>query len=138
VRPLSDGGDPREDSGRGSNAAATAVVHQVRKSDSNLLGVSCAFGDVVYKLNAELSPSRQAVVCTPDVAVRERANNEDMYLILGCDGIWDVMSNKDVGKFVARRVEELRQDSSDDDDDDEDNDDDEFPQRCWRGWGTNY
>ncbi len=38
-----------------------------------------------------------------------------MYLILARDGIWDVMSNDDVGEFVARRVEE-RRDSSDDND----------------------
>ena len=38
-----------------------------------------------------------------------------MYLILARDGIWDVISNDDVGEFVARRVEE-RRDSSDDND----------------------
>ncbi len=44
-----------------------------------------------YKLNAELSPSRQAVVCTPDIAARERAHDKDMYLLLVCNRIWDVM-----------------------------------------------
>jgi serine/threonine protein phosphatase PrpC len=117
VRP-SDGDDTRGDSGESAAAAATTVVHRVRKSDTNLLGVSRAFGDYDYKSNAELPPSGQAVVCTPDIAVRERADDEDMYLILACDGIWDVMSNDDVGEFVARRVEE-RRDSGDDDDDDE-------------------
>ena len=106
VRP-SDGGE--------SAAAATTVVHRLRKSDTNLLGVSRAFGDYDYKSNAELPPSGQAVVCTPDIALRERADDEDMYLILACDGIWDVMSNDSVGEFVARRVEE-RRDSSDDND----------------------
>ena len=33
-------------------------------------------------------------------------DDEDMYLILACDGIWDVMSNEDVGTFVTRRVNE--------------------------------
>ena len=79
------------DGGGESPAAATTVVHHVRKSESNLLGVSRAFGDYDYKLNAELSPSRQAVICTPDIAVRERAHNKDMYLILACAGTWDVM-----------------------------------------------
>ena len=46
--------------------------------------------------------------CTPDIVVRERAEDEDMYLILACDGIWDVMSNDDVGEFVTRRVDERR------------------------------
>jgi serine/threonine protein phosphatase PrpC len=86
--------------------------------DTNFLSVSRAFGDYNYKSNAELPPSGQAVVCTPNIAVRERADHEDIYLILACDRIWDVMSNDDVGKFVVRRFEERRH-SSDDDDDDE-------------------
>ena len=36
---------------------------------------------------------------------RETVDVDDMYLILARDGIWDVMSNDDVGEFVARRVE---------------------------------
>ena len=88
------------------STAATTVIHRVRKSDKNLLGVSRAFGDYDYKSNTELSSIQQAVVCTPEIIRRERVYDEDMYLILACDGIWDVMSNEDVGKFVTRRVNE--------------------------------
>ncbi|KAL7529532.1 hypothetical protein ACHAXR_004652 [Thalassiosira sp. AJA248-18] len=83
------------------------TVHRVKKSDKELLGVARAFGDYDYKSNADLSASRQAVVCTPDIVVRKRTDSEDMYLVLACDGIWDVMSNDEVGAFVARRVAEL-------------------------------
>ena len=83
------------------------TVYRVKKSDKELLGVARAFGDYDYKSNEELSVSRQAVVCTPEIVVRERKDDEDMYLILACDGIWDVMSNDEVGLFVARRVAEL-------------------------------
>ena len=83
--------DDPMDGGGESPAAAARVVHCVRKSESNLLGVSRAFGDHDYKLNAKLSPSRQAVVCMPDIAARERTHDKDMYLILVCDRIWDVM-----------------------------------------------
>jgi hypothetical protein len=83
--------NPMDGGGEESPVAATTVVHRMRKSESNLLGVSRAFGNYGYKLNAELSPSRQAVVCMPKIAARERAYNKDMYLILACDGIWDVM-----------------------------------------------
>ena len=82
--------DPMDGSGE-SPTAATTVVHRLRKSESNLLGMSPAFVNYDYKLNAELLPSRQAVVCTPDIAARGRAHNKDMYLILACVGIWDVM-----------------------------------------------
>lgn len=84
----------------------TTVVHRVRKSDKNLLGVSRAFGDYDYKSNTELSSIQQAVVCTPEIIIRERVDDEDMYLILACDGIWDVMLNENVGTFVTRRVNE--------------------------------
>jgi serine/threonine protein phosphatase PrpC len=82
------------------------VVHRVRKSDTELIGVARAFGDHDFKSNTELSAFQQALVCTPDIVVRERMDDEDMYLILACDGIWDVMSNEEVGEFVARRVAE--------------------------------
>jgi serine/threonine protein phosphatase PrpC len=84
--------------------------------DTNFLSVSRAFGDYNYKSNAKLPPSGQAMVCTPDIAVRERADHEDIYLILAYDRIWDVMSNDDVGEFVARWFEERRHSSNDDDD----------------------
>jgi serine/threonine protein phosphatase PrpC len=89
-----------------ATATTTTVVHRVRKSDKNLIGVSRAFGDYDYKSNTELSSIQQAVVCTPEIIIRERVDDEDMYLILACDGIWDVMSNEDVGTFVTRRVNE--------------------------------
>jgi serine/threonine protein phosphatase PrpC len=46
------------------------------------------------------------VVCTPEIIIRERVDDEDMYLILACDGIWGVMLNENVGTFVTRRVNE--------------------------------
>ncbi len=45
------------DGGGESPVAVMTVVHRMRKAESNLLGVSCAFGDYDYKLNAELLPS---------------------------------------------------------------------------------
>ncbi len=46
------------------------------------------------------------MVCRPNIAGREHAYDKDMYLILTCDGIWDVMSNDNVGKFVVRHAKE--------------------------------
>ncbi len=122
MRLLSDGRDPRGDSSGGSAADAAAIVHRVRKLDSNLLSASCTFGNFDYKSNVGLPPSWQAVVCTPDIAVQEHTYNEDLYMILACNGIWDVMSNKDVGRFVAGRVKKLRQDLSN-----KNNKDNKFP-----------
>ena len=80
------------------------LISKVKKSDKEMLGVARAFGDYDYKSNEDLSPARQAVVCTPDIVVRDRVDGEDMFLILACDGVWDVMSNDDVGLFVTKSV----------------------------------
>lgn len=79
-------------------------IHKVKKSEKELLATSRAFGDFDFKSNENLTPSRQAVICTPEIVVRERKSDEDMYLILACDGIWDVMSNEEVGEFVVKHV----------------------------------
>lgn len=86
--------------------SAPTSIHKVKRSDRDMLAVARAFGDFDYKSNENLSPSRQAVICTPEIVVRERNLAEDMYLILACDGIWDVMSNEEVGMFVSKRVAE--------------------------------
>ena len=104
--PPEDGDDPD---------GAASTVDRVKKSDTELLGVSRAFGDYDYKGNPELAAARQAVVCTPDVVVRARDNGDgsggggggDLFLVLACDGVWDVMTNDEVGRFVVRGVEEF-------------------------------
>lgn len=90
----------------GEGQVAPTAIHKVKKSEKEMLAVSRAFGDFDFKSNESLSPSRQAVICTPEIVVRERKFDEDLYLILACDGIWDVMSNEDVAVFVAKRVYE--------------------------------
>ena len=78
------------------------TIWKVVKSESDRLGVSRAFGDFDYKGNESLGPERQAVVCTPDIRVHARDRTRDMFLVLACDGVWDVMSNDQVGAFVTR------------------------------------
>lgn len=80
------------------------TISKVKKSDTEMLGVARAFGDYDYKSNEDLSSSRQAVVCTPDIVSRDRADSDDLFLILACDGVWDVMSNDEVGLFVTEGV----------------------------------
>jgi len=91
---------PKEDDENGQYE----MISKVKKSDREMLGVARAFGDYDYKSNEDLSSSRQAVVCTPDIVVRDRVDSDDMFLILACDGVWDVMSNNEVGLFVTRGI----------------------------------
>jgi serine/threonine protein phosphatase PrpC len=83
------------------------TICKVQKSETDRLAVSRAFGDFEYKTNQTLAAEEQAVVAVPELVVRERDADRDMYLVLACDGIWDVMNNEEVGDFVASHVEEL-------------------------------
>ena len=36
--------------------------------------------------------------------LKERLADEDEFLVLACDGVWDVMTNEDICQFVAARM----------------------------------
>eukprot|EP00053_Salpingoeca_punica_P009729 m.87568 g.87568 ORF g.87568 m.87568 type:complete len:402 (-) comp15133_c0_seq1:676-1881(-) len=65
------------------------------------LAVSRAFGDFDYKMRSDLAPEAQKVSAQPDVYIRERDPAADEYILLACDGIWDVMTNTAAVKFVS-------------------------------------
>ena len=57
------------------------------------LALSRALGDLEYKDRADLGPKDQAVTAFPDIITRPRDEN-DMFIILACDGIWDCLTNE--------------------------------------------
>jgi protein phosphatase 2C family protein 2/3 len=67
------------------------------------LALSRAVGDFDFKQNKNLSPEEQAITVFPDVTSID-LTEEDEFLILACDGIWDVMSNEDVCMFVRKEL----------------------------------
>lgn len=67
------------------------------------LAVSRALGDYLYKQVAGFPAEKQQVSCEPEVTVLKREDKDD-YLILACDGIWDVMTNEDCVQFVRSKV----------------------------------
>ena len=67
------------------------------------LNVSRTLGDLDFKRNADLPHTEQMVIATPDV--QEIPLEEGVeFLILACDGIWDVLSNQDAVDFVRKRL----------------------------------
>lgn len=68
------------------------------------LAVSRAFGDFEYKMRSDLGAVKQKVTAEPDTTVLRRMPGKDEFLILACDGIWDVMSNIAAVKYVAARL----------------------------------
>merc|ERR1712192_252690 len=53
--------------------------------------------------NDKLSQADQIVTCNPDVESAEVEPDWD-FLLLACDGIWDVLSNQEVVDFVTQRI----------------------------------
>ncbi len=56
------------------------------------LSLSRAIGDLAYKQNASLGIEAQAITCVPDITKRDRTD-EDTFIIVACDGIWDVLTS---------------------------------------------
>jgi len=69
------------------------------------LNLSRAIGDLEYKKRQDLPPEQQIICSTPDVLIKE-ISPDDEFLILACDGIWDVMTNQDAVDFVRPRLKE--------------------------------
>ncbi|KAI8118309.1 probable protein phosphatase 2C T23F11.1 [Lucilia cuprina] len=67
------------------------------------LALSRALGDFVFKRNENKKPEEQIVTAYPDVETR-KINEDWEFLVLACDGIWDVMSNQEVIDFCRSRI----------------------------------
>ena len=67
------------------------------------LNVSRTIGDLDFKRNSELPHTEQMVVATPDITDLE-LHEGDEFLILACDGIWDVLTNQEAVDFVRERL----------------------------------
>jgi len=70
------------------------------------LALSRAFGDFIYK-DKDLPPEQQAVSAFPDVTVRDRDEN-DLFIVIACDGIWDCLSNSECIKLFSYKISKLK------------------------------
>lgn len=63
------------------------------------LAVSRALGDYEYKDRTDLPAEDQKITVNPDMTIVERSA-DDSFVIIACDGIWDVMTNEQAFEFV--------------------------------------
>ena len=61
-------------------------------------------GDLKYKQNKELPPAEQIITAEPDI-VSVTLADDDEFIIIGCDGIWDCLSNEAAVAYVRERIE---------------------------------
>lgn len=67
------------------------------------LALSRAIGDFEFKKSANLPPERQIVTACPDVS-SHKITDDDEFLIIACDGIWDCLSSQGAVEFVRRGI----------------------------------
>jgi serine/threonine protein phosphatase PrpC len=68
------------------------------------LAVSRVFGDFEYKNIKGKDPKKQLVTPEPDIYIKVRQTEIDEFVVLACDGVWDVMSNEEIVSFVSDRM----------------------------------
>ncbi|XP_007906751.1 protein phosphatase 1G isoform X2 [Callorhinchus milii] len=67
------------------------------------LNLSRAIGDHFYKRNKTLPAEEQMISALPDLKVLS-LNNDHEFMVIACDGIWNVMSSQEVVDFISERI----------------------------------
>jgi len=93
-----------------------APVGPCQRIDGWGLNLSRALGDFHYKARSDLPPEEQKVTAVPEIRTCE-LTDEDEFLLLGCDGVFELKSSQDAvdlvrtglmeGKPTTEVVEEL-------------------------------
>ncbi|CAF4122687.1 unnamed protein product [Rotaria socialis] len=90
------------------DAGGTVLIQRVNGS----LAVSRALGDFEYKNNSNRRPDQQLVSPEPEVTCHSRTLTIDSnkqeeqiaFIVLACDGIWDVMTNEELAAYILGRM----------------------------------
>ena len=93
---------PRERSRIENAGGRVSIVGPCHRVDFGL-NLSRALGDFLYKRNTSLPASHQKITSVPEI-VKETLTEEDEFIILGCDGVFELLSNQQVVNFVRFRL----------------------------------
>eukprot|EP01065_Artemidia_motanka_P032352 TRINITY_DN39369_c0_g1_i1.p1 TRINITY_DN39369_c0_g1~~TRINITY_DN39369_c0_g1_i1.p1 ORF type:complete len:413 (+),score=160.22 TRINITY_DN39369_c0_g1_i1:76-1314(+) len=108
---LSEDHKPTNDGEKARIEAAGSYVGQGRVEEK--LAVSRGLGDFCFKEKADLPPHKQPVSCAPEVWKRELTADCE-FIVVACDGIWDVLSSDEVVKRVRAKLAKIKQPTSKD------------------------
>lgn len=75
---------------------------------NNGLNLSRAIGDHAYKQNTDLGPEEQMITALPDIKTLD-IEEDDEFMILACDGIWNFMSSQEVVDYIRPKIKENRE-----------------------------
>lgn len=93
---------PRERSRIENAGGKVSIVGPCHRVDFGL-NLSRALGDFLYKRNSQLPPSGQKISAVPEI-VSEHIQEDDEFLLLGCDGIFELLNSQQVVNFVRFRL----------------------------------
>ena len=99
---LSDDHKPFNTGERNRIENAGGFVSQVGRINNNL-NLSRSIGDLKYKQVQGIEAKEQIITAEPDIMCID-INTNDEFIILACDGVWDVMTNQDICDFVRERL----------------------------------
>jgi serine/threonine protein phosphatase PrpC len=89
-----------EEKQRIQNAGGSVMIQRVNGS----LAVSRSLGDYDYKKVEGLDATKQLVSPEPEISITSRDKTTDEFIVLACDGVWDVMSNEELNTFIQHRL----------------------------------
>ncbi|KAJ7069808.1 phosphatase 2C-like domain-containing protein [Mycena amicta] len=101
VKPLSYDHKPTNEVEKTRISAAGGYIEFGRVNGN--LALSRALGDFEFKKNYNVSPEKQVITADPDIECHE-ITDEDEFLVLACDGIWDCLSSQQVVNFVRYQI----------------------------------
>jgi len=84
---------------------AGGFVNQFGRVNGNL-NLSRSIGDLKYKQNVEVAREQQMITAEPDLITVEMLP-DDEFIVVGCDGIWDCLTNEECCQFVKTRIDEM-------------------------------
>jgi protein phosphatase 1G len=91
-------------------SAAGGLVLNGRVNGS--LNLTRAIGDLAFKGDASLPPEDQVITANPDVRVIEVNPEFDDFIVLACDGLWEVITSQEVVDYVSHGLRSIRGDLS--------------------------
>lgn len=80
---------------------AGGFIHGGRVNGS--LNLARAIGDMEFKQNKFLPAEKQIVTASPDINTVELCEDDD-FIVLACDGIWDCMSSQQLVDFIHEHI----------------------------------
>lgn len=84
---------------------AGGFVNQFGRVNGNL-NLSRSIGDLKYKQVPGIDPADQIITSEPDI-IQVTLDPEDEFIILGCDGIWDCLTNENAVQYVRDRIDTM-------------------------------